>query len=155
MSTTTLPLRIKKEHLPSDVITSTASILDDLTRSCVEMYEKNLATRGKWLTSGDREQLVRYMKAEAKMALTLSVEVNEKKMDEDWMIYPKEESQTTFETYSGNPDVTLSFPSGKVIHTDLETMGQAASIVKGMSREEIEAAGYADERRRRMEEDES
>ncbi|WP_406660910.1 hypothetical protein V7O66_13885 [Methanolobus sp. ZRKC3] len=100
MTSFTEPLRIKKEYLPKETLKSINNLLDSLARGCASKFENCLASNGQRLTPGDYEELVRHLKHEADITLSMSVKITEKKMDEDWMIYPVDFAQTTLDDIS-------------------------------------------------------
>lgn len=100
MTSLTQPLRIKKEFLSRDIINASMDTVDELARQCAGQWEANLRKDGYRLTPGDYEELVRHLKHEADITLSLSVKITEKKLEEEWLISPIPMSQKSLGDYS-------------------------------------------------------
>ena len=100
MTSITQPLRIKKEFLPRNVVIALDAFVDKLARQCADQWEASLLEDDLRLTPGDYEELIRHLKQGADITVSMSVEITEKDLYEEWLIAPIPMSQKSLSDYS-------------------------------------------------------
>ena len=131
MNSFTEPLRIKRDYLPKATLQTVDNLLDQLARHCADKFEESLMKNDKRLTPGDYEELVRHLKHEADITLSMSVKITEKKMDEEWMIFPVDFEQRTFADFSPKEERDLRKAQVAELNDSLQKRKQAAAEQAG------------------------
>jgi hypothetical protein len=89
--------QIKDEHFDPIVRESVRPLIESLAGHAVEDLQTHLMNGGKKLSDSDYHKLKGLLVKSANATLTLSVDVTDKKLLEDWDIYPVSLSQTTLQ----------------------------------------------------------
>jgi hypothetical protein len=95
--------QVKAEHFDPMLREAVEPLIENLANQGANDLQNHLHTRGQKLSYDDYQKLIRKLKGNAAATLTLAVDVTDKKLLEDWNIWPISADQSTFD------DVVQSF----------------------------------------------
>jgi hypothetical protein len=89
--------QIKREHFDPAIRDYIIPHLKELATQAVDDYNKHLYTRGKKLTDNDKLRMIDWLTTDATATMTLSVDYTDRKLMEDYDIFPISLNQSQLE----------------------------------------------------------
>jgi hypothetical protein len=89
--------QIKLEHFNPELRELAKQLLEHLAIQLADDFQEHLSSRGQKLSEKDYKRIIMFMRDQGNATLTLSVEVTDKLLNEDWSIAPVSKNQSTFD----------------------------------------------------------
>jgi hypothetical protein len=96
--------QIELEHFNPELRTLAKELLEHLAIQLADDFQEHLSSRGQKLSDKDYKRLVMFMRDNGNATLTLSTEVTDKLLNEDWHVYPVSKNQSTLDEAIQNFD---------------------------------------------------